>query len=117
MRRALEAGSVETLLLSEALDLVRVRVECTACDYTEEKTMKEKEVSSLDQDVVGQACPKCTAPSLQVAEVKDVIEDFAELAEQVGSDVEVLSVETEEGQMLKKSFGGVAAVLRFKPSG
>jgi peptide subunit release factor 1 (eRF1) len=26
----------------------------------------------------------------------------------------MISVETEEGQMLKKSFGGIAAILRFK---
>jgi len=117
VRRALEAGAVETLLLSEALDKVRVRVECTACDYTKEETLRERTVLSFEQDIAGQACPKCNAPSLQVAEVKDVIEDFAELAEQVGTDVEIISVETEEGQMLQKSFGGMAAVLRFKPSG
>jgi len=28
--------------------------------------------------------------------------------------VEMISDETEEGQMLKKSFGGIAAILRFK---
>ena len=116
VRRALEAGSVKTLLLSEALDIVRVRVECTSCDYTKEETMKEQKVSSFEQDFVGQACPQCASPGLQVAEVKDVIEDLAELAEQVGTDVEIISIETEEGQMLKKSFGGIAAVLRFKPS-
>ncbi len=117
VRRALEAGAVETLLLSEALDKVRVSVGCTACDYTKEETMRERMVLSFEQDIAGQACPRCSAPSLQVAEVKDVIEDFAELAEQVGTDVEIISVETEEGQMLQKSFGGMAAVLRFKPSG
>jgi len=36
------------------------------------------------------------------------------MAEQVGSDVEIISVATEEGQMLKNSFGGIAAILRFK---
>jgi peptide subunit release factor 1 (eRF1) len=32
----------------------------------------------------------------------------------MGTNVEVLSGETEEGQMLKKSFGGIAAILRYK---
>jgi peptide chain release factor subunit 1 len=116
-RRALEAGAVETLLLSEALGKARVSVECTACEYTDEKTLMEQKVSSFQQDIAGQSCPKCAAPSLQVAEVKDVVEDFAELADQSGTDVEIISVETEEGEMLKKAFGGIAAVLRFKPSG
>jgi len=50
-----------------------------------------------------------------VVERKDIIEEFAEMAEGPGSDVEIMSVETEEGQMLQKSFGGIAAILRFKP--
>jgi peptide subunit release factor 1 (eRF1) len=31
--------------------------------------------------------------------------------------VEVISGETEEGQMLKNYFGGIAALLRFKSQG
>jgi peptide subunit release factor 1 (eRF1) len=30
---------------------------------------------------------------------------------------EIISIESEEGQMLKNSFGGIAAVLRFKLAG
>ena len=40
--------------------------------------------------------------------------ESAETAEMAGTKVEVLSGDTEEGQMLKKSFGGVAAILRYK---
>ncbi len=117
VRRALEMGAVETLLLSEELDLVRVTVKCTACDYVREETMREKLVSDFEQELSGEACPKCASPALFVAEVKDLIDDLAELADEVGADVEVISVETEEGQMLLKSFGGTAAVLRFKIRG
>ena len=39
---------------------------------------------------------------------------MARLAEQANTDVEIISTETEEGQMLKKAFGGIAAILRFK---
>ena len=45
---------------------------------------------------------------------KDVVDDIAELAELANTDVEVISGETEEGQMLKNAFGGIAAILRFK---
>jgi peptide chain release factor subunit 1 len=117
VRRALKMGAVETLLLSEGLNLVRVTVKCTACDYERKETMREKLVSDFEQKLSGEACPKCAAPALFVAEVKDLIDDLAELADEVGADVEVISVETEEGQMLLKSFGGTAAVLRFKIRG
>ncbi len=114
VRRALGTGAVETLLLSEELDLVRVTVKCTACDYFKEETMKEKLVSDFEQKLNEAPCPQCAAPALYVADSRDLIDDLAELADEVGADVEVISAETEEGQMLLKSFGGIAAVLRFK---
>ncbi len=117
VRRALGSGAVKTLLLSEGLDLVRVKVGCTACDYAREETMRERLVGDFEQRLSGEACPKCGAPALFVADRKDLVDDLAELADEVGADVEVISVETEEGQMLLKSFGGVAAVLRFKFQG
>ena len=45
---------------------------------------------------------------------QDLIDDLAELAEQGNADVEIISGETEEGQMLRNAFGGIAAILRFK---
>jgi len=114
VRRSLEAGAVKTLLLSEDLDVVRATVKCTACGYTKKENMKSRNLPAFEQNLSGQPCPKCTAPALQIAETKDLIDDLAELAEQAGSDVEVISTETEEGVMLKNSFGGIAATLRFK---
>jgi len=114
VRRSLEAGAVKTLLLSEEIDVVRATVKCTACDYTKQENMKSRNLPAFEQEISGQPCPKCAAPALQIAETKDLIDDLAELAEQAGSDVEIISTETEEGVMLKSSFGGIAAVLRFK---
>jgi peptide chain release factor subunit 1 len=114
VRRALKAGLVDTALLSEALETTRVRVDCTSCGHTYFQTMKAAEVSSFEQSLAGSPCPKCQIPTLQVTEQKDVIDELAEQAEQSGSNVEVISTETEEGQMLWKSFGGIAATLRYK---
>jgi len=36
------------------------------------------------------------------------------MAEYSNADVEMISSESEEGQMLKNAFGGMAAMLRFK---
>ncbi|MEA2089958.1 MAG: peptide chain release factor aRF-1 [Thermoproteota archaeon] len=116
VRYALQTGAVETLLLSEAIETVRVTVKCTACNYSRQETMEKREVSSFEQKLMNQPCPKCDAPALFVAEVKDILEDLAELAAQAGAKVEIISTETEEGQMLKKSFGGIVARLRFQIS-
>jgi peptide chain release factor subunit 1 len=114
VRRALEAGSVRTLLLSEGLDVVQVKVKCSACGYEEQQTMKAQTLKNFEEALSQKQCPKCHAQALTVAETQDLIDIFAQLAEYTNTDVEVISVETEEGQMLKNSFGGIAAILRFK---
>ena len=114
VRRALEAGAVRTLLLSEGLDILRVTVKCNSCGYEEQQTMKSAMLTSFEQELSGKPCPKCQAPALSITETQELIENFAQLAEYSNADVEIISVETEEGQMLKKSFGGIAAILRFK---
>jgi len=114
VRRALEAGAVRTLLLSENVDLLRVTVKCTACSYQEQYTIKSQTLTSFEQSLAGKPCPKCQAPSLAIAETQDIIDNLAQIAEYANTDVEVISGETEEGQMLKNAFGGIAAMLRFK---
>jgi peptide chain release factor subunit 1 len=114
VRRALEAGAVRILLISENIDLLRVTVKCTACGYQEQHTIKSQALTSFEQSLVGKPCPKCQAPSLAIAEKQDIIDDLAQIAEHTNTNVEIISVETEEGQMLKNSFGGIAAILRFK---
>jgi peptide chain release factor subunit 1 len=114
VRRALEAGAVRTLLLSENVDLLRVTVKCTACSYQEQYTIKSQTLTSFEQSLAGKPCPKCQAPSLAMADKQDIIDDLAQIAEYANTDVEIISGETEEGQMLKNAFGGIAAILRFK---
>jgi peptide chain release factor subunit 1 len=114
VRRALEAGAVRTLLISESIDLLRVTIKCTACGYQEQQTIKSQVLTSFEQGLTGKPCPKCQAPSLVIAEKQDIIDDLAQIAEYSNTTVEIISGETEEGQMLKNSFGGIAAILRFK---
>jgi peptide chain release factor subunit 1 len=114
VRRLLQAGAVRLLIMSESLDLVRVMVKCSACGYEEQHTVKSQEAATFEQTLTGKPCPKCNAPSLTGVDKKDVIDDLGELAEMANTDVEVISTETEEGQMLKNAFGGIAAMLRFK---
>jgi len=117
VRRALQAGAVRILLLSDELAMSRVTLKCNACGYQEQRTVKNQELVRLQQSLSGQPCPKCKAPALAVAETQDLIDDLAQIAEYTNAEVEVISGETEEGQMLKNSFGGVAAILRFKMQG
>ena len=114
VRKALEAGVVKTLLLSEGLDIARVKVKCSACGYEEEHTVRGSMLMSFEQGLIGKPWPRCKAPSLSVADKQELIENFAQLAEYANAEVEIISTETEEGHMLKNAFGGIAAILRFK---
>jgi peptide chain release factor subunit 1 len=114
VRRLLQSGAVRTVLISEDLDLVRVTVKCGACGYEEQHTVKSKEVADFEKGLIGKPCAGCKAPSVIIVDKKDVIDDLAELAELSNTDVEIISGETEEGQMLKNAFVGIAAILRFK---
>ncbi len=116
VKKALEAGAVQTLLLSEGLSTLRVTVKCSACGSEQQEILKESSFPQFQQSLIGQPCSNCKAPSLSVIEDRDIIDDFAELAEQAGASVEIISIESEEGQMLKNSFGGIAAIMRFKLS-
>jgi peptide chain release factor subunit 1 len=117
VRRALEAGAVRTLLLSESVDFSRVTVKCSACGYQEQHTVKNQNMANFEQELAGKPCPKCKAPSLTIAEKPDIVDDLAQIAEYSNTDIEMISGETEEGQMLKNAFGGIAAMLRFKSQG
>ena len=114
VRRALEAGAVKILLLSESSDLLRVTVKCSACGYQENQTVKSPNLGNFEQGLIGKPCPKCQAPSLSVVDKMDLVDDLAQMAEYSNVQVEMISTETEEGQMLKNAFGGIAAILRFK---
>ncbi|KQM12728.1 peptide chain release factor 1 [Methanomassiliicoccales archaeon RumEn M1] len=103
VRKALQIGAVDTLLLSEGLRKKRVRYRCS-CGNEGEATLDREE------DV---ACPDCPDSTPEILESKDVIDDLYEEAEKVGTTVELLSVDSEEGEMLMKAFGGFAAILRF----
>jgi len=44
----------------------------------------------------------------------EFVREFVEKAELTGSDAEFISTDFEEGAQLKRAFGGVAALLRYR---
>jgi len=116
VRRALDTGLVSVLLLSEKLDMVHATIKCRACGFTEDRLVLPHEMSRLEQDAASVQCKKCSNATLQV-EKRDLLEEFAEIGENKGVDVEIISAETEEGQQLLKGFGGIAAILRYSKTG
>jgi peptide chain release factor subunit 1 len=109
----LEKGIVDTLLISEALEGERLVVKCRNCGYEEETRGTRFEMHAVRSELASRSCPKCGKATLGVEKEVDVIDDMLDLAEKSATRVEVISAETEEGRMLRDSFGKVAAVLRY----
>ncbi len=105
--KALSMGAVETLLVSEGINKQRADVECTGCDY--EGTITVEGEFDPDED----RCPECDS-EVEIVEKRDIIDELYEKAEEVGSEVKLISEESEEGELLMNAFGGIAALLRFR---
>jgi peptide chain release factor subunit 1 len=111
VRRALENGTVDILLVSEALRKYRVRVKCTGCGLEFSETGED--LLFLEKKTSSSTCPKCGEKKLEIVETQDLIQELFSVAERFGTRVELISRETDEGEQLWKAFGGMAALLRF----
>lgn len=107
---ALMKAAVDTLLISEKLKGFKIKGYCKNCG-------KNFEMFLLNKDKVDEVkCLYCNSKNVQLTYVKPLIEYFIELAEKMGTKVEIISTSSEEGEELKRSFGGIAAILRYKLS-
>jgi peptide chain release factor subunit 1 len=109
---ALQKGSVETVLVSEDLDWTHIKLVCTKCGSIREVNVERSNYIQEKQRLISTPCENCGSLEFEVSE-QDFIEYLADQAYLSGANVEVISSRSEEGEMLK-SFGGVAALLRYK---
>jgi peptide chain release factor subunit 1 len=111
VRKNLENGSVDILLLSTRLRKTRVKLRCVNCMYHREVTVPSGSGNESAVVEVG-GCPSCSTPL--VKDEEDLIEELSHLAVRSGSTVEFITDDFEEGAILYNAFGGVAALLRFR---
>ena len=110
--QALERGNVETILVADDVDTVSITATCKTCGTVKEKFVPNSKKVQETQELTAEPCSKCGSKEFEVDEM-DVVDLLEGRALQVGAKVEVISSGTEEGAMLK-SFGGVAAFLRYR---
>ena len=105
IRHAIMIGAVDVLLVSEGLRKRRITVDCPACGPLEITVDKAPEGTTMP-------CPKCGGNGT-VSKDMDLVDDLYDQAGLMGTKVELISPESEEGEMLLKAFGGIAGLLRF----
>jgi peptide chain release factor subunit 1 len=112
IRKNLEIGAVDTLLLSGNLRKSRLKIKCQSCGHSEERTVS-MEPGRTVKDITLGSCPECTAP-LALEEEIDIVDELTKLADQSSAKVEMISDDFEEGAILFSAFGGIAAILRYR---
>ena len=114
VQKVLNFSAVDTLILSEKLDTYKIKLECSNCGYVENRTSREGDLIKIDSQIQEESCPKCSSNNFSIAETTSIIDELGDIAETTGTDIEIISAETEEGEMLYSTFGGIVAILRYK---
>ncbi len=109
---ALQRASSEAVLVSDDLDMVRLDAKCKKCSTVRSEVVPVSKRVQMKQDILSTRCTNCGGTDYDIVE-RDIVDVLEDMAFQVGSKVEVISSGTEEGNMFK-TFGGVAALLRYR---
>ncbi|MGO9643151.1 MAG: peptide chain release factor aRF-1 [Candidatus Bathyarchaeia archaeon] len=116
VRKYLNAGIIDTLIVSEKLNTIHVFVKCKNCGNVDDSLIPQSGFVKFEQDLLSAACKKCNSVSLAVEDRKDLVDELIEIADKQNANVAIISTETDEGVMLRDSFGGIAAILRYRAS-
>jgi peptide chain release factor subunit 1 len=111
---ALQKAAAEVVMVSDDLNMVRLEAKCKKCGTVKMETVQASAKIGKKQDMASTPCTNCGSVDYDVVE-RDIVDVLEDLAFQAGSKVEVISSGTEEGSMFK-TFGGVAALLRYRSS-
>ncbi len=103
--KAMEMGAVETVLISEDIEMYEAQY---ICPNGHEEQVYEKEPKISDSI----KCDECNE-DMDLEEMQDIIDVMAEKAEEMSSDIQIISTDHEEGQRLM-NMGGIAALMRYR---
>ncbi len=105
VQKALKMGAVDTLLISEDVDMYEATYECP---NGHEKQIFEEE-ARIEDSV---ECDECNE-EMDLEEISDLVDAFSDKAEEMSSELEIIGTGHEEGQRLL-NMGGIAAILRYR---
>lgn len=103
---ALKSGNVELLLISEEFDWKKIIFKCEKRNHEFEKILKKGQISD-------QKCEKCGSNDLEILAEKDLTDEIIKTAENMGTQVEMISTSSNRGEQLKE-LGAIAGILRYK---
>ena len=110
VRKNLQMGTVDTLLLSDELRKLRITIKCGNCGFEEKKTITKK---AGEEEYQPGNCKQCGS-SLSIQESVDIVDELSTIADQMSTNPVFISSAFEEGNQLLTAFGGIGAILRYK---
>src|SRR5271157_501783 len=112
---AIQNAAVETTLISEGLNKVRISRTCNGCKKEDDYFVHNLDVEKKVELLTTGECPECKVGFVNaIIEKKDAVEYLGDIAEKSGAGVRMISTNTEEGKMFQKTFGGIGGFLRYK---
>ena len=107
IKKSLDMGAVDTLLVSEGMRKNSVTLQCKKCS--------NQWTTSLSKTEDLPDCKKCEASGDSIIELESIslIDELTILASKGNSSIAFISIDTEEGAQLLHGFGGLAAILRY----
>jgi peptide chain release factor subunit 1 len=111
--QAIKGQNVQLLLISEDVRRTVYKLKCKACGHVENKVVDNDKAADFEANLSSFKCLKCSG-EVEVLEKKDLIEALIEMAAVANIRAELISGNTEEGDMLTRSFGGIAAVTNYR---
>ena len=107
IKKSLDMGAVDTLLVSEGMRKNSVTLQCKKCS--------NQWTASLSKTEDLPDCKECEASGDSIIELESIslIDELTILASKGNSSISFISIDTEEGAQLLHGFGGLAAILRY----
>jgi len=106
--------NVYTLLVSDSIKRWSVTLECRTCGFKETRIVDMDDYEEFENSLNELNCLKCEGGNYEIIEREDLIEVLVKMAEDAEARLEVISTHTEEGEMLYRSFGGIAAITKYR---
>ncbi|OLS25717.1 MAG: Peptide chain release factor subunit 1 [Candidatus Heimdallarchaeota archaeon LC_2] len=114
IRKALKASAVEIILFSDGIEKIQSKIECSKCNKQFIESTSYINQKELAVKLVDTSCPQCKSNgTLSIIEDWELIDEFEKLAIDTGAEIEVISIQHEDGQILLNSFTGIGAILRY----
>ncbi|XP_013379690.1 eukaryotic peptide chain release factor subunit 1 [Lingula anatina] len=107
--KALEMGSVETLIVWENLDITRYVLKNHSTD--EEKILHLKPEQEKDKTYF---TDKDTGVELELSDSQPLLEWLANNYKTFGATLEIITDRSQEGAQFVKGFGGIGGILRYQ---